>query len=519
SVVSLILGGFIVIFGLVSYFVKQRLYLSEALICLFVGVILGPYVLQVINPYKWGNTDFITREFTRIVIAIQVMAAGVALPKAYLWRELRSLAILLVPVMIWMWLVSALSIWLLIPKISFLEALMIASCVTPTDPVLANCVVSGRFGLPFLFLAIYLLQMSPGTAIGQWFYYIIGYQILVSIIIGFLIGYIARKLLKLAEERYISLFIMGAVSLIGSDDLLACFIAGNSFTWDDWFRVETAESYFQDVIDLLLNLAIFVYLGTVIPWSSFNEADLGLSYWRLIVVAILILLFRRLPIVMALLKVIPALKTRREGIFAGWFGPIGVAAIFYAQVAKDHFSETDTHARELVIPVTFFLVISSITVHGLSVPLIKIGKRVNTITLSRNQSLELRLTRNLRRTNTPEIYNCDRPKSIVSEREYTPSDMNSPVVQNDSTAIDMELPTVPIKIDRDEDISQRFSIYEEDENIIIEDETDGEVYVINNSTSLTTTPPVTTQANSNSQKSDFNLFPLFKKSSNEQNDR
>lgn len=46
--------------------------------------------------------------------------------------------------------------------------------------------------------------MSPGTAIGQWFYYIIGYQILVSIIIGFLIGYIARKLLKLAEERYIS---------------------------------------------------------------------------------------------------------------------------------------------------------------------------------------------------------------------------------------------------------------------------------------------------------------------------
>ncbi|EXX51565.1 Nha1p [Rhizophagus irregularis DAOM 197198w] len=391
SVVSLILGGFIVIFGLVSYFVKQRLYLSEALICLFVGVILGPYVLQVINPYKWGNTDFITREFTRIVIAIQVMAAGVALPKAYLWRELRSLAILLVPVMIWMWLVSALSIWLLIPKISFLEALMIASCVTPTDPVLANCVVSGRFaekhvpnhvrhiisaesaandgfGLPFLFLAIYLLQMSPGTAIGQWFYYIIGYQILVSIIIGFLIGYIARKLLKLAEERklidkeifmtfaiVLALFIMGAVSLIGSDDLLACFIAGNSFTWDDWFRVETAESYFQDVIDLLLNLAIFVYLGTVIPWSSFNEADLGLSYWRLIVVAILILLFRRLPIVMALLKVIPALKTRREGIFAGWFGPIGV----------DH-----AHARELVIPVTFFLVISSITVHGLSVPLV-----------------------------------------------------------------------------------------------------------------------------------------------------
>jgi hypothetical protein len=31
---------------------------------------------------------------------------------------------------------------------------------------------------------------------------------------------------------FIQLFIMGAVSLIGSDDLLACFIAGNSFTWE-----------------------------------------------------------------------------------------------------------------------------------------------------------------------------------------------------------------------------------------------------------------------------------------------
>jgi sodium/hydrogen antiporter len=82
----------------------------------------------------------------------------------------------------------------------------------------------------------------------------------------------------------------------------------------DWFRVETAESHFQDVIDLLLNLAVFVYLGTIMPWSSFNEDALGLSYWRLTSVAILILLFRRLPIVMAFFKIIPALKTRREGI-------------------------------------------------------------------------------------------------------------------------------------------------------------------------------------------------------------
>lgn len=54
---------------------------------------------------------------------------------------------------------------------------------------------------------------------------------------------------------------MGSVSLIGCDDLLACFIAGNSFTWDDWFKSETENSHIMDVADMLLNLSIFIYIG------------------------------------------------------------------------------------------------------------------------------------------------------------------------------------------------------------------------------------------------------------------
>lgn len=54
---------------------------------------------------------------------------------------------------------------------------------------------------------------------------------------------------------------MGTVSMIGSDDLLSCFIAGNSFTWDDWFRKETENAHMSEVVDLLLNLSMFVYIG------------------------------------------------------------------------------------------------------------------------------------------------------------------------------------------------------------------------------------------------------------------
>lgn len=43
------------------------------------------------------------------------------------------------------WFVVGLLIWALIPGLTFLESLVIGSCVTPTDPVLANSICKGKF--------------------------------------------------------------------------------------------------------------------------------------------------------------------------------------------------------------------------------------------------------------------------------------------------------------------------------------------------------------------------------------
>lgn len=104
--------------------------------------------------------------------------------------------------------------------------MVIAACVTPTDPVLSNSVVKGRFaekhvppriryllsaesgindgmGLPFLFLGLYLMsEQTTGSAIAKWFYLVWAYQILLSIVIGGVIGAVARKLVKGAKNRY-----------------------------------------------------------------------------------------------------------------------------------------------------------------------------------------------------------------------------------------------------------------------------------------------------------------------------
>lgn len=418
------MGGFVVIYGLISYYVKERMYLSEPLLAVTVGIIAGPRVLNWIDPYSWveeHTVNEITYQITRLVIAVQVLFTGIALPEKYMWKEWKSLSVLLILIMTTAWFITALLVWGIIKDLSFLEALAISSAVTPTDPVLANSITSGQYaeehvpenvrhvilaesgandglGFPFMFMAVVLLARtgqdrgeSVGHEIWRWFYGIFVYDILLSIAYGTVVGYIARKTLRWAAEHKLidmsnffgygfglALFTVGTAGLFGTDDILACFVVGNVFTWDDWFRLRQEETDFQEIIDMLLNVAIFMYIGMIIPWGDYNNGDIGLSGWRMVVLGITVILLRRLPWVLALYKIIPALHTWQQGFFTGWFGPIGVGAVYYIEVAirsvpDDH---TRDHLRRITSPVVLFCVFSSVLTHGVTIPITYFGPRV-----------------------------------------------------------------------------------------------------------------------------------------------
>ncbi|WFC99643.1 hypothetical protein MYAM1_002388 [Malassezia yamatoensis] len=431
-----IMGGFIVIYGLVSYVVKERLYLSEPLLAITVGILAGPYVLNWVDPFTWGSeetTHEITYQLARLVIGVQVLFTGIMLPEKYLWKKKYSLLVLLLMVMTAAWFTTALLIWGLIKDLTYLEALCIAAAVTPTDPVLANSITSGRFaeehveervrhiilaesgandglGFPFLFMAVYLLARthtdrgeSVGDEVWRWFYSVIVYQILLSCVYGTLLGYLARKALRWAAYHKLidmsnffsygfalAMFTLGTAGLFGTDDILACFVAGNSFTWDDWFRLRQEETDFQEILDMLLNTAIFMYIGMIIPWRDFSNMEIGMNGWRVVVLGILVILFRRLPWVMLTYHIIPTLRTWKEACFAGWFGPIGVGAVYYIEVAIRKVPDDGTreHLRRVVAPVVLFCVFSSVLTHGITVPIVYFGPHVvrQTRTLSITQT-------------------------------------------------------------------------------------------------------------------------------------
>ena len=160
-----------------------------------------------------------------------------------------------------------------------------------------------------------------------------------GIVLGALIGIGFRYLMRFCESKdlidrqsyvaqYVSLAMLtiGSCSLLGTDDLLAAFSCGAAFAWDGFFNKQTEESVFSSVIDLLFNIAAFVFVGAWMPFDSFSDGEISLSVWRLIVIGILVVLLRRLPVMVALYKWIPDVKTFREAVFSGHFGPMGVGA-------------------------------------------------------------------------------------------------------------------------------------------------------------------------------------------------
>lgn len=419
-----------------SLFVKERLYIGEATVATVAGLILGPHCLGWFDPLEWGDTEYITLEICRIVLCIQIVAVAVELPRKYMKKHWVSVAIFLLPVMTCGWVMVGLFIWCLIPHFSFNEALLVSACVTATDPILAAAVVGkGKFAervpghlrnllsaesgcndgmaFPFIYLSLNLITHAgnSGEIFKEWFLLTILWECIFGCILGVVIGVVLRKAVAFAEsknlidrESFLAIFIFiafisaGVGSMLGVDDLLVSFAAGTAFGWNGDFAKKTEESQVSTVIDLLLNLSFFVYFGAIVPWPHFNESSLGLDVWRLILLALVIIFLRRIPAVVALKPLTPDVKSWREALFCGHFGPIGVGAIFAAILARkelEHFFHEPAfldespdpslpHAQLIatIWPLVCFVVVISIIVHGSSVAVLTLGKRLNRMAIT-----------------------------------------------------------------------------------------------------------------------------------------
>ncbi|KAH9878204.1 hypothetical protein J1614_003421 [Plenodomus biglobosus] len=456
NIVIAVLGAFIISYGFCSVKIKRVWYLGEALPAVLLGIMLGPLAAKFLDAERWGSgvegqQEAITLGMCRIVIGVQLVIAGFQLPAKYQQANWKEMAICLLPVMTIMWLFTSLCIYITIPKLTLLAALVIGSCVTCTDPILSQAVAKGPFsdkfvpralrelisseagandgfGFPFLLLATYLIRhaglkdvefkegvLAAGEGVAhllkrneeggigrlgggipkameQWIVEGWLYIILLSVAIGIVIGYGSMSAIHFGLRRKwidtesfllwpaaIGLFTIGICGALGTDDLLACFVAGNTLNWNGMY-LEEADKRHDEVngcFDVLLNFGGFMYIGTIFPWREFHMPDAtGITIGRLFILGFLILIFRRIPAIYMTYRLMPrCVKDWKEALFMGYFGPIGIGAVFYVEHTRHLFpkpgeatTEEEDNLTRAMIPVVYWLVLFSIVWHGLSIP-------------------------------------------------------------------------------------------------------------------------------------------------------
>lgn len=152
----------------------SQVYVNEVVLGTCFGILMGPICAGIFDPRSWGNnTNRITLEVMRIVLATGLFAIGVELPKAYMWEHIKGLTVMIVPTMAIGWLIVAgmyiFSFFLLLirnstsfpallkalfSRFDFITCLALAACLTPTDPIISAAIVGMALSVSYLLVLL-----------------------------------------------------------------------------------------------------------------------------------------------------------------------------------------------------------------------------------------------------------------------------------------------------------------------------------------------------------------------------
>ncbi|MFP5362914.1 MAG: cation:proton antiporter [Thermoleophilia bacterium] len=353
----IVAGAAILALGLLSNVIK-RLWLSVPLLALLAGVLLGPEVLGAVEPDRLHGERKVLEELARVALAVSLVGTALQMTRADLQSVWRRAASLLSIGMVGMWLLTSLGAWLVLGLPLWL-GLLLGAILTPTDPVVASTLVTGRLaeanlprwlrrslqleagandGLALVFVLVPALVLTlpgddPGAIAGE-----VAGQVALALVAGAAIGAAAAKVVDLAEDHQamsggfflvsalaLALLTLGAVHALGGTGILGAFVAGLTFSLMLEERHAEELEQTQDALQHLLVVPVFLLFGTMLPWDGW----IGLG-WSGLVFALWALLVRRPAAAALALAVAPGGTPRRGVAFLSWYGPIGVAAIYYA---------------------------------------------------------------------------------------------------------------------------------------------------------------------------------------------
>lgn len=406
---------FILFYSMISKFIKNKFHIPDPFVTLLFGLLVGHHALNILNTH-YINSKFIVLTFSKIVLCLQTMAISLKIRKSYLIENFWMLFNLIIVGGILKCVLS----FLLIYSFTYFNGATswaLAAALTPTDPILSSSIISGRFakinvserlrdilvvesgindGIGILLLNISLLVLIRKGEIGKviipktmakklWesnflsiFREFIIDTFILKMLVSAVVGAIVGKLTKVVSKRCyksqlltpeillihsfaITFLNLSIMTMIDGSELICIFFSGLFLNEDGWYTSEI-NNKISDVIENSFFMALFVFLGSRIDFYRFNT--------RMFVVICSIIAVR---IMVMLLIFNPLLKKQvrnvSEAAFIGFFGPIGVGAVYYALLY-------DIKIDALTVDYAMCSVFISVVLHGLAVPVYCLSRKL-----------------------------------------------------------------------------------------------------------------------------------------------
>ncbi|HKK59792.1 MAG TPA: cation:proton antiporter [Salinivirga sp.] len=373
----------IVILGISAQWVAWRLRLPSILLLLLFGFLAGP-VFGILDPDAVMGQSLLP--VVTMSVAVILFEGGLSLRV----KELKSVGgtvLKLISLGVFItWILTSLAAFYILElnlRISILlGAVLVVTGPTVINPLLAHIRPKGNVGkvlkwegiiidpvgallAVLVFEALLVEKLEQASSL-------IALGIFKTIIFGGGIGIgLALLLVYLLKRYWIPDFLQETVTFML---VIAAFILSNQFQEEsglfaatvmgivlDNQKIVTIKNIveFKENLVVLIISSLFILLAARLDLESFTT----LNWHTILFVTALILIIRPLSV---FLSAIGSGLNLREKLFLSWMAPRGIVAAAVASVFAFKLAENGFQQTERIVPITFIVIVSTVTIYGLT---------------------------------------------------------------------------------------------------------------------------------------------------------
>ncbi|RKP14731.1 Sodium/hydrogen exchanger family-domain-containing protein [Piptocephalis cylindrospora] len=246
------LGALCWVCALVASGLQRKIHVSETVLALVVGIVLGPHCLGTMQTTAWGwDPISMIGHLSTLLLSLQLMSLSQSLTRTRpSLGDFLPLLVLLLPGFILSGVLTSLACFLLL-DLSVVEAMCFGVCLAPLDPVHVAATLRGRFvqshlpprltwllgaeaamehaiALPTLAIPT-LLLLHPGKegwAMSRWALEAVVYDTFGALLIGMMVGWAMGRFLPFLRSHELLEPTLTSTDTLTS--LLACILCGGS---------------------------------------------------------------------------------------------------------------------------------------------------------------------------------------------------------------------------------------------------------------------------------------------------